>query len=224
MSRAPIAQLDRALAFEARGRRFEPCWGQFFYASALALLCVSLSSCASLWPKKKALADVEAMPVTVAVLPVNNQSQDITIPVLMRYFMEETLDDKGFKVTVRFEEADSQLRQLGITDGSQVNDGNIRNIGQYLKVEGVMQGTLYEASMNKGVKTLRASFRLVSVYSGRNMWEKQCEIEQDAQDRLPVKGTVTSDWTLKRARSMARTEAGKLPKKLVRDGLKSLKN
>lgn len=224
MSRAPIAQLDRALAFEARGRRFKSCWGQFFRASALAVLCASLSSCASLWPKKKVLADGESMPVTVAVLPVNNQSQDITIPVLMRYFLEETLDRKGFKVPVRFEEADTQLRQMGITDGSQVHDGNIRNIGQFFKVDGIMQCTLYESSMLKGVKTLRASFRLVSVFSGRNMWEKQFEIEQKAQERLPVKGTVTSDWTLKRVRALARTKAGKLPKKLVRDALKNLKN
>ncbi|OGR87828.1 MAG: hypothetical protein A3A86_07855 [Elusimicrobia bacterium RIFCSPLOWO2_01_FULL_60_11] len=195
-----------------------------FRAASLALLCAFLASCNLIRPKQRESAEGEGMPATAAVVPVNNQSQDITMPVLIRYFLEEALDDKGFKVPIRFDELDNRLRQLGITEGAQVNDGNIQNIGQNLKVDGIVQGTLYEVSMNKGVKVLRASFRLVSVFSGRTLWEKQVEIEQKVGDRLPVKGTVTSDWTLKRARSMTRSGAGKLPKKLVRDALKTLKN
>ena len=192
-------------------------------AIPLAMLCAALSSCALLKPSKKEVVEGEGLPVTVAVAPVNNQSQDITMPVLVRYFLENQLSSNGFNVTIRFNEVDSRLRQLGITDGSQVNDANIQNIGQSLKVDGIMMGTLYEVSLNRGVKVLRASFRLVSVFSGRVLWEKQQEIEQKVGDRIPVKGIITADWTLKRARSVARSRAGKLPKKLVRDALSSLK-
>jgi len=185
------------------------------------VLCASLSACGLLRSKPDPQTG-ELMPKTVAVVPVANQSQDITLPALIRFFLEEELDDKGFSVILRFDEIDDQLRQLGVTDGSQIHDGNIQNIGQSLKVEGLLQCILHEATQSKGVRVIRATFRLISVFSGRTLWEKQYEVEQKVAGRIPVKGTVTPNWTLKQARSLARSSAGKLPKKLVQDALKSL--
>src|SRR3989338_1923874 len=129
---------------------------------------------------------------------------------------------KGFKLINRFNEVDSQLRQMGITDPSQINEGNFQNVGQSLKVDGLMQGTLLESSQNRGVKTIRASFRLISVLTGQALWEKQIEIEEKVGGKIPG-GTFTTDWTLKQSRALARTAAGKLPRKIVRDALKTLK-
>jgi len=187
---------------------------RIYRAAALLILSACLSSC----------DESEDMPKTVAVVPVYNQSQDITLPVLMRYFIEETLKSKGFKVPLRIGEVDSHLRQLGITEGSPINDSDIRNIGQFLKVEGILQSTLYESNLYKGVRTLRASFRLVSVYSGLTLWEKQYKIEQATQEGPLVKGIVSTHWTLESVRALIKTEAGKFPKKVVRNALKSLDN
>ena len=188
----------------------------------LFLLFATVSSC-GLSRRKERNETKAGMPVAVAVLPVGNQSQDITMPILIRYFLEEEMSGKGFKLPARFNELDSDLRQMGISDASQVNDSNLQNIGQSFKVDGVVQGTLLESSQNKGVKTIRASFRLISVFSGQTLWEKQIEIEEELEGKLPVRGTITPEWTLKQARALARTSAGKLPRKLVRNALKTLK-
>src|SRR3990167_4032282 len=135
-------------------------------AVLVALLCASVSSCAFLHRKKRTESK-NGMPSTAAVVAVGNQSQDITMPVLIRYFLEEEMISKGFKLINRFNEVDSQLRQMGITDPSQINEGNFQNVGQSLKVDGLMQGTLLESSQNRGVKTIRASFRLISVLTGQ---------------------------------------------------------
>jgi len=164
----------------------------------------------------------EDMPKTVAVVPIYNQSQDITMPVLMRYFIEERLKSKGFKLPIRIGEVDSRLLQMGLVEGAKINDGDIRNIGQFLKVEGILNGTLMEASLYKGVRTLRASFSLISVHSGRILWEKQYKIEQAGQEGPLVQGTVTTNWTLKSVRALVKTGAGKFPKQVIRKALKDL--
>ena len=216
---APIAQLDRALAFEARGRRFEPCWGQSFVF--LLALSLPLASCAF---KRSPKADLEPrLPLAVAVLPVNNLSYDITMPALVRYFVEQEMESNGFKLPFRFNDLDGELRQMGVTNGNQINDSNLQNIGQSLKVGAVVQTTLYEPTLEKGVKTFHAQFRFISVLTGQTLWERKVEMEEVVRGKIPVRGTVTSDWTLKQVKSVAKSSAGKTPRKLVQDALKSLK-
>ncbi len=219
---ALVAQLDRVPGFEPVGCRFDSCRAHTFKSALLLLLCASLTSCAFLHRKPKKF-DETALPQRIVVLPVKNQSQDITMPVLMQYFLEEQAAKKGFKFTLRFQDVNTELRQLGISDASQINESNVRNIGSSLKADGVLLGTLLESSLERGRRTIRASFRFVSVVTGATLWENRVELEEKIEGRLPVKGTVTTEWTFKQARSLARSDAGKLPKKLVRDALKTLK-
>lgn len=163
------------------------------------------------------------MPKTVVVLPIQNQSQDITEPVLIRYFLEEELRSKGFNLISRFNEVDRGLREMGIANGAPITDNDLQNIGQFFKVDGVAYGTLVESSHRAGVKTIRASFRLVSVLSGQVVWDRQIETEEKISGKIPVKGTVTTDLTLKEARGIARSKAGKIPRKVVKDALKTLR-
>ncbi len=218
---APVAQLDRAAGFEPVGRGFESLRAQVYRAFALAL-CVALSSCAA--PRRKQAVSIEnQIPIVVAVVPVGNASQDITLPFLLRYCLEEELRAKGFKLSERWDDVDAQLRQMGITEAYQINEGNLQNIGSSLKAEGILQAKVLQSTQSKDIKTIGASFKIVSVITGQVLWENRVEIEEKAGGRLPVKGTVTNNWTLKEIRSLAKSSAGKLPKKIARDGLKTLR-
>lgn len=226
-SRAPVAQLDRAAGFEPVGRGFESLRAHIRGILILSFLPLCLASCAlfsnSGGGGKSKKESKNGYPAVIAVLPVSNESQELTAPVLVRFFMEREAAGRGFKIPLKFDEVDDILRQMGIKEGRQINDGNIQNIGQYLKVDGVLQATLFDSRQHDGMKVSRARFRLVSVLTGQTLWEKQVEAEEKIGGRIPVRGTVSAEWTYRDARSLAKTSAGTLPRKLVRAALKSLK-
>lgn len=190
----------------------------------LSVTVLALASC-GLFGRKKTTR--RGLPKNIAVLPIANKSRDMTAPFVVRYFLEKRLRSKGFKFSHSSEEIDKRLRQMGVTSGNQITESNVRNIGQFLKVDGVVQSTLLEYRQDPtrtGIrKVIRARFRLISTRNGMVMWEKEIEVEGKGSKEIPIRGTLTQERTSRLIRSIARGPAGKLPNKLVKQALKSLR-
>ena len=164
------------------------------------------------------------MPLNVAVLPVANQSQDLTAPVLIRYFLEKRLKKGDFIINNTIDDVNQQLRQMGIRDGNQINLYNIQQIGQFLRVQGVFHATLIDFRQNpvENTTVIRAKFQFVEVMNGRMIWEKEIEFQKNGLMKIPVKVVVSTEWPEKVIRSIAKGAAGKFPSQLVKEALKSL--
>lgn len=233
---ASVAQLDRAVAFEAKGCRFESCqrrekggvdpvslWARFPFSSIiflLSLLLLSFNSCASLKrPSKKG-----NIPRAIVVLPLENQSQDLTAPYLIQYFLERELRKKGFVLTAKYNEVRDQIRKLGILEGSQMGRENIQQAGQFLKAEAVFHGTLLEYRQDpfKQTTIAQAHFQVTEVWTGVVLWEKKVELNEKGLKKTPIRGVISSEFSYQEIRSAARGRAGKLPKKIAREAVKSL--
>ena len=180
-----------------------------------------LESCAV----KKKMVGSHGLPKNIVVLPVSNQSQDLIAPVLIRYFLIAELKDKGFILTMKGKDVDRQLRQMGIAEGNQIDPSNIQSIGQFFKVDGIMQSTLleYRQDVEESKRVVRANFRLVSTQSGQVLWEKDVEVRAREPGKIPLRGTLTTDWTPNLIRSIANGPAGKVPRKTVSEALNNLR-
>ncbi len=220
---ASIAQLDRATGFEPVGRRFESCWTQSIAQLLIfALVATSLSSCGFFRRRSKTRSG--DIPKIAAVLPLANETYDLTAPVLVRYFLERAARKKGYTLSMTLEDINKNLRQLGINDGNQISPANIQQVGQWVKAEAVFHGTLLEfrqyPAENRTV--IKAKFSLTEVQNGRVAWETQVEVEAGGLMKQPVKGVLSMDWDPKMIRALARGPAGKLPSKLVNAAAKSI--
>lgn len=179
-----------------------------------------LGSCAG---HKKEL-NGRIIPKNVVVLPVDNQSRDLTAPILIRYFLERELIKRKFNLVFRYKEVERELRQMGIFDGSQISQTNIQQAGQILKADGIFHATLLEFRQDPSDDrtVIRAKFQFTEVMTGRTLWSKEIELQKKGLVKIPIKGIVTADWPIRLIRSIAKGKVGKLPRKLVKEALKTL--
>jgi hypothetical protein len=199
---------------------------RFFKGLLLPGLCVPLLALWSCGAKvKRSAVGKYGLPRAIVVLPVANLSQDLRAPVVIRYFLEKELKSKGFILHLKSGEVDRQLRQMGITDARQIDISNIQSIGEFFKVDGILQSALleYRQEAEESRRAARASFRLVHTQSGTVLWEKEAAAKGRESRRIPLRGTLTTDWTPSLVRSIANGPAGKLPKKIVKEALDRLR-
>jgi len=97
------------------------------------------------WEQAAALpvvANIDGM--SLAVLPFANETTDLTAGELARLLFALGLQEKGYQVLDN-ETVDAKLRELGITDGGQLNSITENELTEALQVEGLVYGTLLEA-------------------------------------------------------------------------------
>ena len=140
----------------------------FFY-SALALL----AGCAL---KPAMIAENYVPPKRIAVLPMNNQSNDLKGPDYVRNELVQRLQNRGYEVS-SIQETDEILRtKLGISDGGQLGSLTPQKVGETLGVDAVIYGDLVNFKfVNVGFyqnKLVEAHFRMVD-RSGTALWEDQ---------------------------------------------------
>ncbi|MFA6031081.1 MAG: GNA1162 family protein [Elusimicrobiota bacterium] len=110
----------------------------------------------------------------IAVLPLDNRSNDLDAAGTARYWLHERLARRGFEV-LPLELTDRLLREkLGITDGGQLKAVSARQLGAALEVGGIVYVVLEEntrANVGFARKEKTAlSLRLVDAKSGREHW------------------------------------------------------
>lgn len=115
-------------------------------------------------------------PLPVAVLPVNNMSNDLAAGTMFRELFKNSLQDLGYQVA-KNEDVDYLLRQNGFTDGGQLSATTPENLCRMLGADAVFIGTLQKANQvttgvyNKHV--VRADMRLFK--GGDLLWADTAE-------------------------------------------------
>src|SRR5947208_3061648 len=120
--------------------------GRLVRAGSLFAAGLLVSSCAAPIPRSsRRNFDVYR---TIVVVPVADRSNDLTAPILIRYFLEKKLKSKGFTLAGEREEVDQHLREMGITDGNQIDPSVCQRIANTFGAGGVMRATLQRFSQD----------------------------------------------------------------------------
>ena len=140
-----------------------------FYSAVLALL----AGCAL---KPKMLAPNYVPPKKIAVLPMNNQSNDLKGPDYVRKELVQHLEKRGYVVEPTQETDEILTTKLGINDGGQLASTTPQKVGEILGVDAVIYGDLLNFKfVNIGFyqnKLVEANFKMVD-REGNALWEDQ---------------------------------------------------
>jgi hypothetical protein len=119
-------------------------------------------------------------PRTIALLPLDNQTNSVPGALYLREAMQGHLRDKGY-VATPLEEVDRTLAdQLGISLGGQVSEELIPRVGTTLGVDAVLTGTLQKfATVLALYSEVEATFVMYESASGRKIWEYHDYVKQD---------------------------------------------
>ena len=135
---------------------------RYFRTIAVFFIAAFLASCATTI-KGGYKADSFQSPLPVAVLPVNNMSNDLKSAQMFRELFKNSLQDLGYAVA-KNGDVDYLLQQNGLTDGGQLTNIDPERLCQMLGVDAVFIGNLEKASqMTTGVynkKEVRATMKL----------------------------------------------------------------
>jgi len=133
----------------------------YFRIFAVLSVAFYLASCASTRGGYKADSFTSSLPV--AVLPVNNMSNDLKSAQMFRELFKNSLQDLGYPVA-KNGDVDYLLRLNGLTDGGQLTNIPPENLCRMLGVDAVFIGTLEKANqLTTGIynkKVVRASMKL----------------------------------------------------------------
>lgn len=119
-------------------------------------------------------------PRTIALLPLDNQTNSVPGALYVREAMQGHLADKGY-VATPLEEVDRALAdQLGISLGGQVAEEMIPQVGATLGVDAVLTGTVQKFGTVLALYSeVEATFVMYESASGRKIWEYHDHVKQD---------------------------------------------
>ena len=134
---------------------------RYFRIFAVFSAAIFLVSCASTHGGYK--VDSFQSPLPVAVLPVNNMSNDLKAALMFRELFKNSLQDLGYAVA-KNGDVDYLLQQNGLTDGGQLTNIPPERLCQMLGVDAVFIGNLEKAGqLTTGIynkKQVRATMKL----------------------------------------------------------------
>ena len=140
-----------------------------------ALACAASAGCAA--GPRQYLKTGFTPPERVAVLPLNNHTTDLDGPQVARYWFDRRLSEKKNYRTLPLEEVDARLKELGITDGGQLESVTPRELGAALSAPAVIYGELldfnYQTTGFLNVRKARARFKMVDCATGETLWENE---------------------------------------------------
>lgn len=153
----------------------------------------------------------------IIVLPINNQSFDVTAPILMQYLLEKSVKGRNYEIAMPLRKLDPVLRQVGIVNGNQINDDNMRQMGQLAKADAILHGSilLYRHDVMRKKTVIETNFKLMETKTGRILWNKNVSLENEDPFKEPFRQTVTSEWSDREIRSMSKSKAAKHIRDLV---------
>ncbi len=130
-------------------------------------------------PKAKYLIENYSPPQIIAILPFTNQSVDFDAPVIMRYLFNKRLSAVGYN-TIPFEEIDTKLREMGITDAGQLPTTTLKKLGEKLNVDGLIYGDVIEFKYTTlgfyYARTVQANFKLFDSKNEKLLWEDERKV------------------------------------------------
>jgi hypothetical protein len=169
-------------------------------------LALTLGACASPVPKPPRPGP---FPARVALLPLNNHSNNLAGPVLIRHLIQGRLLGGRYNPPPEIE-VDRKLKEIGITDGGQLGAVPPAKLAEVLGVDGLLMGDVLAFDrqtlgvMNK--RKVEVSLRLVDA-AGRTLWTA-------TRKETTSKIGLTKD-------AIAENLAGGLTEKLIENALRN---
>lgn len=121
-------------------------------------------------------------PLKVAVLPMENLSNDVNGPVVIRKSFNESIARKGY-ITMDLEEIDRILRDIGITDGGQIRAFDNKFISEKLGVNVLIFGEVVQYFQGTSLEIIppglvykrevKAHFKMIDISTEKVMWENE---------------------------------------------------
>lgn len=147
--------------------------------TAITLCVVVLAACAarrSIVPFGPGITP----PRTIALLPLDNQTNSVPGALYVREAMQGHLADKGYEATPLGEVDRTLSDQLGISLGGQVSEEMIPRIGETLGVDAVLTGTVQKFGTVLALYSeVEATFVMYESASGKQIWEYHDYMKRD---------------------------------------------
>jgi hypothetical protein len=119
--------------------------------------------------------------ITVALLPLSNQSNDLDAPTIVRDLMLKQLRQRGYDV-VDINQTDEILKQNGISEGGQLNAITPQKLGEILSADQLMYGEIVEYNyVNVGVfrnRIVELEFKLINPTDGSEIWKNSKKVSK----------------------------------------------
>lgn len=148
-----------------------------FVGLAFALLA---TGCGAHAPRIIPFGPDIAPPRTLAVLPLDNQTNSVPGMLYVRQVMHENLGRKGYAAPPLADVDRALSDQLGISLGGQVSENLITKIGQTLGVDAVLTGTLQKfGTVLTLYSEVEATFVMYETSTGNKIWEYHGYERQD---------------------------------------------
>lgn len=139
--------------------------------TSLALTAMLMSACATNQPRVR---HAKPFPESVALLPMDNHSNSLIGPVLLRTLLEDLMAGSSFDVQDT-KQTDATLQKEGITDGGQLRSMTPEKLGKLLGVDGLIYGELLDFNYtNIGVmskRAVKARLYIVDPATGETLWD-----------------------------------------------------
>jgi len=114
-------------------------------------------------------------PRMVAVLPMDNHTNDLNGPDIVRYWFNQRLAEKKGYQTLPLELIDEQLKSMGVVDGGQLAALRSEKIGEKLEADALIYGDLldftYQTTGFLNIRKVRAHYRMIDAKTGELLWE-----------------------------------------------------
>lgn len=119
-------------------------------------------------------------PRTIALMPLDNQTNSVPGALYVREVMQKHLGDKGY-VARSLNEVDHALaEQFGISLGGQLTEELIPRIGKALEVDAILTGTVQKFGTVLAISSeVEATFVMYETATGRKIWEYHDSVKQD---------------------------------------------
>jgi hypothetical protein len=143
--------------------------------TCLAVSLVLLTGCAA---SKVYIAPEYVSTGKLAVLPMDNESNDLDGPGFVRKLMQDGLAGRGFQV-LSSPQVDAQLKTQGFTDGGQLRATTPQKIGEWTGADTLLYSTLENFDyINVGIyaqRRVKILAKLVDAKTGTKLWEAERE-------------------------------------------------
>jgi hypothetical protein len=144
----------------------------------------------------------------VAVLPMDNESNDLDGPVFVRKLMAQALAARGFQILSN-DDVDAKLKEQGFTDGGQLRATTPQKIGEWTGADSLVYSKLESFDyINLGVYAVRRvkiMATLINAKTGEKLWEAEREgaTRYVATNKKQAERQFAAQMAIKMAEKMA---------------------
>ncbi len=164
------------------------------FRSAVVVMSVSLllASCVTMTRPPIPFPMGITPPRTIAVLPLDNQTNSVAGALYVREVMHRNLSLKGY-VPTPLQAVDQTLaNRMGISLGGQIREVDIKEVGTALEVDAVLFGTLTKfGTVLASYSEAEVLFEMYETRTGNKIWERRAYYRDKTELSNPNANSAT---------------------------------